>query len=79
MVDEDLRYQLRETMGAEVRACDVCERTVLRASMVAYARAHPAVEQTETVLVCPECAAGIEQGEITLDDLEGEPPLTRLF
>ncbi|ACZ39582.1 hypothetical protein [Sphaerobacter thermophilus] len=79
MVDEDLRHRLRETKGSEVGSCDVCGRTVPRASLVAFSRAHPAVEQTEAILVCPECAVGIEQGEITLDDLEGEPPLTRLI
>ena len=80
MVVVDLRRGLRETKGSEVAACDVCGRTVPRASLVTYSRAHPAVEQTETILVCPECAIEIEQGEITLDDEFGsEPPLTRLI
>lgn len=79
MVDEDLRQQLRELKGSEVGVCDICGRTVARASLVVFATKHPAVEQTEGIQVCPECVIRIEQGEITLEDADGEPPLTRLI
>lgn len=66
MVDDELVRQMRDVAGTEIVTCDVCGRPVVRGAITVVAGKPEVAEPVEELLVCPECFAAMEQGEVDL-------------
>ncbi len=74
MYDDESQAQLAELTGSPAKYCDVCGRPMIGTHVLTRGRGTSPSVAERLLLVCDECFAEIEGGELSVTD-DGEETL----